>query len=491
MDASSFFGYLTIVSASIAYIFSFIVFLISIVIFLEKRNPSQTIAWLLILLVFPVIGFVVYFLFGRNFRKRRMFKKMADDQTAITWDQLIENQKNRVRQKVLFSSDQYGSEQYKLIKLLLNNSQTPFTWNNSSEILTNGEAAFAAKFAAMENAQHHIHLEYFIVKDDNLGKRVKEILIRKATEGVKVRFLYDGLGGWRLGKQYINDLRAAGVAIEPFLPIKIPFLNSELNHRNHRKILIVDGKIGFIGGLNIGDEYVNKNPKYPFWRDTHIRISGEAVYIIQNVFLKNWYFITREMPEGSDYFPKLGKQGHELIQIVPSGPDFDWEAIQQAYFSIITSAKEKIYITTPYLVPDDSILMALKTAALSGLDVRIIVPGIPDKRFVYWATCSYFEELLLAGVRVYKYQKGFIHSKIVTVDSAVASVGTANFDNRSFQYNFEINAFCFKRQTVKKLDEDFQNDLIGSEEIILNEVQRRPLRARFVESSARLVSPLL
>ncbi|KUO50605.1 MAG: hypothetical protein APF76_08125 [Desulfitibacter sp. BRH_c19] len=480
-----------IIPATIAYIFSLLVFLTGIVIFFEKRNPSQTVAWLLILLVFPVVGFVLYFFFGNNIRKRALFKRMKLDNGPIDCYQLIESQKERVTQKLVFCCDEFRDVKHKLINLLLNNSKTPFTYNNKSEVLTYGVDAFDSKIEAMENAKHHIHLEYFIVKDDNLGNKIKDLLIKKAKQGVKVRFIYDGLGGINLGKKFINDLKAAGVQIKAFLPIKVPFFSSEFNHRNHRKILVIDGTTGYLGGLNIGDEYINKNPNYPYWRDTHIKIQGEAVYIIQNVFLKNWRFLTGEEVEGKDYFPKQGKVGHELIQIVPSGPDYDWESIQQAYFSIITSAKNKIYVTTPYLIPDESITMALKTAALSGVEVKIIVPGIPDKKIVYYATTSYFEELIQAGVKIFVYKKGFIHAKVLTVDNTIASIGTANFDNRSFLYNFEINAFCFHSETVARLDLDFYNDLKECEQVTLAALENKTLWARFMESIARLASPLL
>jgi len=484
-------SFFDLIPATIVYLYILVVSLTGIVIFFERRNPPQTVAWLLVLLTLPVIGFVLYFFFGNNIRKRIIFRKMKLDEGPIGCLELVQSQKERAKQKALFNYDKDSYTKHKLINLLLNNSRSPFTSNNKSEVFTYGEDAFASKINAMENAQHHIHLEYFIVKDDNLGNKIKNILIKKAEQGVAVRFIYDGFGGFGLGRKFLKDLRDAGVQVEAFLPIRVPFFSSELNHRNHRKILIVDGTVGYIGGLNIGDEYINRNPKYPFWRDTHFKIQGEAVYILQNIFFKNWRFITGEIPEGQEYFPKQRKLGRELIQIVPSGPDYVWESIQQAYFSIITSAKDKIYITSPYLIPDSTILMALKTAALSGIEVKIIVPGIPDKQFVYYATCSYFEELLEAGVRIFKYNKGFIHAKLLTVDNVIASVGTANFDNRSFLYNFEVNAFCFHSPTVDRLDEDFYEDLEDCTEVTLESLENKTLWEKFMESTARLASPLL
>ena len=485
-------SFFEIIPVTIAIIYLFVVFITGLVIFFERRNPPQTVAWLLILLALPVIGFVLYFFFGNNIRKRMIFKKMKLDEGPIGCLELVQSQKERAKQKALFGYDKNTYIKHKLINLLLNNSRSPFTSNNKSEVYTYGEEAFASKINAMENAKHHIHLEYFIVKDDKLGNKIKDVLIKKAKQGVEVRFIYDGFGGFGLGRKFLKDLKDAGVQVKAFLPIRmIPFFNSELNHRNHRKILVVDGTIGYLGGLNIGDEYINRNPKYPFWRDTHFKIEGEAVYVLQNIFFKTWRFVAEEVPEGQEYFPKQGKVGRELIQVVPSGPDYEWESIKQAYFSIITSAKDKLYITTPYLIPDESILTALKTTALSGVDVKIIVPGVADKQFVYYATCSYFEELIEAGVRIYKYNKGFIHAKILTVDSVIASIGTANFDNRSFLYNFEVNAFCFQSPTVERLDEDFYEDLEDCTEVTLESLENKTLWVKFMESTARLASPLL
>ena len=490
--SGSFQYFFEVIPAAIAYIFAFIILLTGIVIFFEKkRNPAHTLAWLLVLLAFPVVGFILYFFLGNNIRKRAIFRKMKLDDGPIGCLELVQSQKERAKEKMLFDYDRYTYVKHKLIKLLLSNSRSPFTNNNKSEVFACGEDAFASKIEAMENAKHHIHLEYFIVKDDGLGNKIKDILIKKAKEGVKVRFIYDGFGGFGLSRRFLKELEEAGVQARAFLPIRVPFFSSEVNYRNHRKILVIDGIIGYLGGLNIGDEYINKNPKYPFWRDTHVKIQGEAVYRLQNIFFKSWHFITGESPDGKEYFPKPGRMGKELIQIVPSGPDYEWESIQQAYFSIITSAQDKIYITTPYLIPDETILMALKTAALSGVEVKIIVPGIPDKQFVYYATCSYFEELIKAGVRIFRYNKGFIHAKLLTVDNIIASIGTANFDNRSFLYSFEVNAFCFHEETVKRLDEDFYRDLQDSAEITLKSLENKSLWVRFMESTGRLASPLL
>lgn len=375
---------------------------------------------------------------------------------------------------------------------MVNVSQSPFTLRNRSKILTNGDETFRQMIQDMSEAKHHIHFQFYIIRHDTTGQQFKQVLIDKAREGVKVRVIYDGVGSVRLDKRYITELKEAGVEVVTFFPVILPFLNNKLNYRNHRKIVIIDGKIGFVGGLNIGDEYLGKDTRYGFWRDSHVRLEGESVYLLQNIFLKDWFFVTEENIEGDSYYPSLIEEpGEELIQIASSGPDSDWESIWQMYFSIIATAQEKIYITSPYFVPDDSISMALKTAALSGLDVRILLPSRPDHQTVFWASRSYFQELLEAGVRFYLYQPGFVHAKILLVDGVVASIGTANMDIRSFQHNFEVNAIIYNSNSVYKLEEDFINDLMDSKELTLKEYKRRPWHHRILESVARLLSPLL
>jgi cardiolipin synthase A/B len=375
---------------------------------------------------------------------------------------------------------------------MVNVSQSPFTLNNTTRILTNGGEAFRQMMLDLSEAKEHIHFQFYIIRNDTTGNQFKQVLIDKARQGVAVRVIYDGVGSVMLDRKYIAELREAGVEVVSFFPVILPFLNNKLNYRNHRKIVVIDGKIGFVGGLNIGDEYLGKSTRFGFWRDSHMRVEGEAVYLLQNIFLKDWFFVTNENIEGPQYFPPIrGTVGEELIQIASSGPDSDWESIWQMYFSIITTAQEKIYITSPYFIPDDSIMMALKTASLSGLDVRILLPSRPDHHTVFWASRSYFQELLDAGVRFYLYQPGFVHAKILLVDGVVASIGTANMDIRSFQHNFEVNAIIYNSNSVFKLEEDFINDLAESKELTLEEYSQRPWPHRISESVARLLSPLL
>ncbi|MED4970825.1 cardiolipin synthase, partial [Parageobacillus toebii] len=319
------------------------------------------------------------------------------------------------------------------------------------------------------------------------------ILIEKAKKGVHVRFLYDAVGSWKLSKTYIQELRDAGVEMIPFSPVRLPFLSNTINFRNHRKIIVIDGTIGFVGGLNIGDEYLGKDKYFGFWRDTHLWIRGEAVRTLQLIFLQDWYYMTGKTLLTPEYLsPELVHyDGQGGVQLIAGGPDQKWEVIKHLYFAMITSAQRSIWIASPYFVPDEDILTALKIAALSGLDVRILAPKRPDKKIVFYASRSYFPELLEAGVKIYEYSKGFLHSKIMIVDGELASIGTANMDMRSFHLNFEVNAFLYHTDSTKKLVADFLEDLKEASPIDYETFQQRPLSIRVVESVSRLLSPLL
>lgn len=476
-------------STIFGFVFTLYAFFIGVIIFFENQNPSKTIAWLLVLFLLPIVGFVFYILFGQNLRKIKTFKKKKRLDFKFLKN-AAKNQKEILKEIRLFDNDT-SLVKSRLINLLLNNSNAPFTVNNRTKVLTNGQETFDEIIEELKKANHHIHMEYFIIKSDDLGNKIKNILVDKARSGVNVRIIYDSVGSWKLSKQYINELKDVGVKILPFVPVIFPVLSRELNYRNHRKIIVIDGKVGFLGGLNIGNEYLNGSYELGFWRDTHLKIEGEAIYSLQNVFLKDWHFVSNEYISEQIYFPKIKHYGEQLIQITSSGPDSDWESILQAYFTMISTAEEKIWITTPYLVPDESITMALKTAALSGIDVKIIIPNKPDHYLVYWASRANIEELLHAGVKVYTYEKGFIHSKILLVDGICASIGTANLDIRSFRINFEVNAFVYDEEIVKSLEKDFESDLDESKQIVLEEFSKRSVYDKFMESLGKLFSPLL
>ncbi|WP_242620547.1 cardiolipin synthase [Senegalia massiliensis] len=473
----------------LSFLFTFYTISIGVIIFIENEDPQTTITWLLVLFIFPVVGFVLYLFLGQNIRKKKIFQKEENIRTKSLED-IAEIQLNAVKESKIFSEEKHSLKK-KLISLILNNSKSPVTINNKSKILTNGKQKFKELKKDLSNAKKHIHIEYFIIKNDNIGNEIKNILIKKAEEGVEVRFIYDSAGSWRLGKKYIKSLKDAGVKVEGYLPVFLPGLSRDINYRNHRKIVIIDGNIAFTGGINIGDEYLGKSKKFGFWRDTHIKIEGEAVYALQNIFLNDWYFCTKENLEDLKYFPKLKYYGEQLIQISSSGPDTEWESIMQSYFSLITYANDRVWITTPYLIPNESMNVALRTAALSGIDVRIIIPDIADHIVAFWGSRSYVSELLKAGVKIYRYQKGFVHAKTLLVDDMVASVGTANLDNRSFHINFEVNAFVYDKDIANRLEKDFLKDFKNCDRINYEEYEQRGALQKFKEAIGRILSPIL
>ncbi|MDG4656647.1 cardiolipin synthase [Ectobacillus antri] len=459
--------------------------LIGFVIFLENRQPSKTLTWLIVLGIFPVIGFFAYLLFGQNFRRKRIFarKGLLDEQAFSRYKESMQE-----RDAYLESH----KEQSVLLQLAERIGTSHVSFRTETTVLTNGAETFAAILETLEQAEHHIHMEYYIVRHDGIGTQIKELLIKKARQGVQVRFLYDAVGSFRLSKKYIKDMTDAGIEMVPFFPVRVPILNDKINYRNHRKIIVVDGNEGFIGGLNIGDEYLGKNEYFGFWRDTHLYLKGEAVQSLQLIFLQDWFYMTGETLVNPIYMSaeRLPRKDGG-VQLIAGGPDSKWETIKHLYFAMITSAKESIWLATPYFIPDDDILSALKIAALAGLDVRLLMPAKPDKRTVFYASRSYFPELLEAGVRIYEYEKGFLHSKIVIVDKSIASIGTANMDMRSFHLNFEVNAFLYGTESIQKLVTDFETDLTVSRNIHITRFQNRRFVMRIVESAYRLLSPLL
>ncbi|NCE71734.1 cardiolipin synthase [Odoribacter sp. Z80] len=457
---------------------------------LENRNPVRTLAWIIVLVTIPLIGFVFYLYFGVNYRKNKMFsmKGLGD----MKWLQYMSEDQKQLLQKSEFLKRRESVEVKKLMTLLLNNSKALLTRYNQVEILNNGEETFPALFKALLQARKFIHLEYYIIAEGSLATRLKEILLQKAAEGVEVRVIYDDVGSWSLSKSYLRELREAGIQIFPFLPVRFHHFANKANYRNHRKIAVIDGEVGFVGGLNIADRYMDGVAEIGVWRDTHLRVVGEVVTSLQVIFLIDWYFVRRELLLDKDeYLPYVRTEGNVVVQAVTSGPDSDWASIQQAYFTLINMAKKYVFISTPYFMPGETTLNCLKTAAMSGVDVRILLPHKSDSWLTHWCTRSFAEELLEAGVRIYWYQKGINHSKVIVVDGIVASVGTANMDLRSFEQNFEVSLIIYDREVVKRLAADFIEDLKVSSEGTIQRWKFRPKRNKVRESIARLFAPVL
>jgi cardiolipin synthase len=457
----------------------------------ENRSPSKTLAYLLMFFALPYIGVMVYFVFGENYRKNKIYKKkwLTDQQNAERFG----NYMVRLSEEVLSSHMGTIKGNAQLVRLLVNDSKLPISVNNKVKVLQNGEEKFPAVFAALANAKHHIHIEYYIFEEGRIGNMLRDILISKSREGVQVRVMYDDFGS-DLGKAYLKSLKDAGVAAWPFYKVYFHLLANRNNYRDHRKIIIVDGVIAFTGGINISDKYDNRNPKpgHVFWRDTHLQIEGDSVKLFQYLFFLNWNFCCdEEIDLSGGYFPEYNGNGKQLVQVAYSGPDSDRASIMLSYFAAINNSREYVYISTPYFIPNESILNALKKAALGKVDVRLLVPGISDLKMVNAAAMSYYEELLEAGVKIYLYKKGFNHSKIVIADHSLSMVGTANMDIRSFDLNFEVNAVVFDHEIHEELKKAYMKDIGDSVEINLEVWKKRPRSRKMVESSARLLSALL
>lgn len=473
--------------ASLIYILTIVFTLILVI--LENRSPQKTISWILVLILLPVAGLVCYLVFGQNFRKQKMFN--LKEEGDLKWlNTLSQTQKGDI-DKSKFLTDGRIHDKKNVMTLLLNNSKALLTGQNQVKVLNDGEETFNEIFKQLRKATEHIHLEYYIIENGELAKELHEILVERAKAGVEIRIIYDGVGSWKLSQDYINSLREVGIKIHPFLPVQFPILTSRINYRNHRKIIVIDGKTAFVGGLNFADRYRDGIPSIGIWRDTHLMVVGEAATSLQIVFLIDWYFVRQEVLLDKKYRPNFKVEEHCLLQIVSSGADSDWASILQAYFSAITSAKQSIYLSSPYFMPNESILMALKTAAMSGIDVKILIPQKSDSIMTFYGTLSYIEELLEAGVKIYLYKKGFNHSKIMMVDDVISTVGTANMDIRSFEQNFEVNALIYDEAITMKLKERFITDLAQSDLIDLETWQKRSKFQKVKESLARVFTPLL
>jgi len=432
---------------------------------------------------------IVYFFFGRNYRKQKIYSRKSLADSA----RLEDHADHQVRLLSRYLSGDSAAVRSKehLIHLMLRNNRSLLTLDNRIDLLVNGRQTFPAMLDAIASATNYVHLEFYRFEPDTLGMEFSELMKRKAKEGVKVRVIYDDVGSWNIRKPYIKKMREAGVQIHTFMPVRFPNFSSKINYRNHRKILVVDGKVGFVGGLNIADKYLHGLPDLGPWVDTHLRLEGEAVAALDRVFVADWDFVSGEELPPDAALEHVVRTGNRcLVQVASSGPDTDWATIMQVYFSAIATAKSSIYLTSPYFSPDESLLTALKTAALSGVDVRMIFPEYTDSIIANWNTRSYISELLDAGVRVFLYRRGFIHSKYLLVDNIFSSVGSPNVDVRSFDLDFEVTALIYDEDFALRLGVLFAEDVKNCDEISRNEWDKRPRRERYKESIARIFGPL-
>ena len=483
----------TIVTNFLTLLFVVDFFIALTIIFLERKNPSATLAWIMILFLLPVAGIIFYFLFSQNISRLKMFKLSKLE------EEIMENALQEQIEEIKTGNFNFSNRESRTWRDLIRMNQTYgkafFTQDNKISIITDGADMHYKLLEDIKNAKSTINIMYFIIKNDSIGKQILNALTERAQTGVEVRLLIDAIGGRQILDFTTAELRAAGGRVAFFFPPKFKYLkmvNLKLNYRNHRKIVVVDGAIGYIGGFNIGREYVGLKKKFGYWRDTHLRFVGSGVQDINARFIMDWKFASKEKLTVSEvYYSEVVKEGTTGIQIVSSGPDSSKQEIKRAYMRMIASATKNIYLQTPYFVPDDSLLDSLKMAALSGVDVKIMIPCMPDHMFVYWATYSYVGELINSGVKIYIYDNGFLHAKTIVVDTEVASIGSANFDRRSFKLNFEANAFIYDGKEVKKIEAIFEQDMKLCHELTKELYEKRSIVIKFKEAISRLLSDLL
>lgn len=478
MDEAGIWGIVAVLAFRLVYL-AVILFTIVIVL-LDNRNPVKTMAWILVLVFLPVVGLAFYFFFGRNTRKERLISKKGF--SRLSKRPMAEYQ----AQEAL--GDFTGRNQ--LIPFFHKVSNAlPFE-GNDVQVFTDGYSMYQELFRRIAKAKHHIHLEFYIFENDAVGRLLRDLLIDKAREGVSVRLLYDDVGCWDVNPMFYDEMLCEGIEVRSFLKVRFPQFTSKVNYRNHRKLAIIDGKVGFIGGMNIALRYLKGVP-WGVWRDTHICLKGKAVYGIQTAFLTDWFAVDRTLLTSALYFPKMDSVGTSVAQIVTSDPVGEWHDIMLGLVKAISCAQRYIYVETPYFLPTEQVMAAFQTAALSGVDVRLMIPKKADAFITHKGTMSYLDELMKSGVKVYFYRAGFLHSKLWVADDEWASVGSTNLDFRSFEHNFEANAFFYDEKTVCTLKEIFLEDMKKCMTLSQKIWDKRSFKNKIVESVVRLLAPLL
>jgi cardiolipin synthase len=460
-----------------------------IIVFVERKTPATALAWLAALAFLPVLGFLLYIAFGRNYYHERLFRLNG------RWEEylkgMVDEQIAQIGGLTATVKDENIDRFLRVARMLLVSDSAFVTQSNRIEIYTAGEEKFRALFEAIRAATTFVHVEYFYINADGIGQELAALLTEKARQGVEVKVLVDGLPATTVPCTLWQPLRDAGGRAVRFFPGFLGFVNLRFNNRDHRKIVVVDGRVGFCGGFNVGDEYLGKK-HLGFWRDTHVRVEGPAVAGLEMRFLLDWNCAARDSVGYDErFFPEVEGTGTALIQVVSSGPDQEHNQVKEAYLKLINTARDYVYIQTPYFVPDQSISDALRLAVMSGVDVRIMIPDKPDHLLVYSINRSFVREMLEAGVKVYEYTNGFIHAKTIVIDGIAASVGSANWDIRSFKLNFETNVLIYDQGYAEELARIFEDDLTQSAEITVAGLDGRPLHDRLFEPIARLFSSVL
>ncbi|MCL2650433.1 MAG: cardiolipin synthase [Candidatus Azobacteroides sp.] len=449
---------------------------IAFIVISENRNPIKTMSWVLLLLFVPIIGIIVYYFFGQDARRlRRISKKRYRLLQKQSFEPLIIHNQENIRLGYT-----------PLVKLLNNNNDAALIQGSEIEYFSYGKEKFEALIRDLEHAQHHIHFQYYIFENDKIGKKIKHTLMKKASEGVEVRVLYDDAANWKIKNSFYDEMQTAGVEVTGYLRVHFPFFTSRVNYRNHRKIVVIDGRTGYIGGMNIADRYLRKT-----WKDMHLRITGKGVLALQSAFLIDWVSSGKHIPNEKIYFPENPVLTNNILQIATGGPINPWRTLLQATVHILANAKKYVYIQTPYFLPTESLLQILQSTALSGVDVRLMVPEKSDTRFVNTAAKSYFSNIMTAGVKVYLYKPAFLHAKMMVADDFITVVGSANMDFRSFEHNFEVNAYLYDKSIAGKMKQIFLEDQKNCKQVLLKEWEKRSRVEKFKESVMRMFSPLL
>lgn len=450
------------------------------VIIMENRNPLKTISWVLVLLLLPFVGLIIFYFFGEDNRKKRLIsRKMHKKLNRIALDRLE-----------MLETMNPPAEHKGLVALLNRLKDNPLYGGTKVTFYSDGKEKFEALIQEIEKARKHIHIQYYIFLDDEIGHKVKKILIRKAAEGLEVRLLYDDVGSWKAKRSFFKEMQEQGIEVQPFLKVAFKLLTSRVNYRNHRKIVIIDGTVGFFGGMNVADRYLN-GINGGIWRDSHVKVEGKAVAGLQTSFIIDWYSSRKEFLSSTSYYPSLDSKGDNLMQLVTSGPVGHFKDIHLGILHAISNAKESIYIQTPYFVPTDALLLNLQMAAMRGVDVRLMIPRHSDTTFVHIATMAFLKEALDAKVSVYMFESGFLHSKLLVIDNTLTITGSANMDIRSFEHNFEFEAFIYNEETCSEAKRIFFRDIQDSTLLTSEEWEKRGRFQKFKESVMRLFSPLL
>ena len=482
--------FLSVLFLIIAITFVLNFFLLIVMVFLEKRKPQNIIAWLTLLTFLPIVGFGVYMIFGSGLsvRTRRMIKRKA-----ISERDIIRNIKG-IQSLEEAKLDGILKDDSELVSLCYSFGSYPIP-GNDIKIFTNGEDKIKSLKNDLKNAKKSINMEYYIFANDKVGNEIMDLLCEKAREGVEVNFIYDSIGSRKTRRKFFRKLEKAGGNVGEFFPPLIRLINMKINYRNHRKIVVIDGKIAYTGGVNMRDDHLGRSKKLTPWRDTHIRIEGSGAYALQNIFLDDWRYCKNDNTPPKLYlengfFPSPQIKGNATIQVVSSGPDSQVQKIKETFVKMILNAKERVYLQTPYFIPDDVFFAALRIAVKSGVDVRIMVPMIPDKKTVYLATLSYLKEMADLDIKIYLY-KGFLHSKTLLIDNNKLSVGTCNTDNRSFGLNFEDTAIIYSKQINEQYSKIFEKDIKNSQLVGKNYFQKKRWITKILQAIMRLLSSLL